>query len=212
MNKELSFTDLPEKVQALFHAVVMLLGEGRNVQTLTVSEITTKAGIGKGTAYEYFSNKEEIIASAICYEAILFMQQLEQEMSTERTFQESLLTCLHYMEARKITTKTLGMYAHIIMVQSSLGDMIKEKMCMLEQYDLVTPKKLLVRYINIAKGKNEIRKDLPESYISAVITMKFIFFIWALTEDETIIKREMDGATREDICGYIIDGIMKELC
>lgn len=71
--KEYSFPELekeyPPKVKAMYEAVLELFASGRDFSTLKVSEITAKAGIGKGTAYEYFSTKEEMIVGAIRYEA-----------------------------------------------------------------------------------------------------------------------------------------------
>lgn len=59
----------PKKVLLMYESVLTLIKEeGRDTHTLTVSEITAKAGIGKGTAYEYFASKEEIIAHALMYE------------------------------------------------------------------------------------------------------------------------------------------------
>lgn len=59
---------LPEKIEAMYKAVQELIEEGADVNRIKVSEITQKAGIGKGTAYEYFSNKEELISSALLYQ------------------------------------------------------------------------------------------------------------------------------------------------
>ncbi len=59
--------DLLPKVKALYEAVLELIGENVDIRDVKVSDITKRAGIGKGTAYEYFSNKEEIIGSALLY-------------------------------------------------------------------------------------------------------------------------------------------------
>lgn len=58
-------SELAPKVTATYQAVIDLLMEGVDVGSLTVSEITGRAGIGKGTAYDYFSSKEEMIAGAL---------------------------------------------------------------------------------------------------------------------------------------------------
>ena len=55
------------KEKAIYKAVLELFEEGADLNSLTVSEITAKAGIGKGTAYDYFSDKEEMIAKALFY-------------------------------------------------------------------------------------------------------------------------------------------------
>ena len=49
-------TGLSPKMTAVYQAVIELFTEGADLNNLTVAEITAKAGIGKGTAYEYFSN------------------------------------------------------------------------------------------------------------------------------------------------------------
>ena len=60
--------EYPPKVIAMNEAVISLLAEGREITSLRVSEITERAGIGKGTAYEYFASKAEIIMSAMEYD------------------------------------------------------------------------------------------------------------------------------------------------
>ena len=69
LQKPKSMPELKPKVKALYDAVLELLNENADVNALTVADITKRAGIGKGTAYDYFSCKEEIIAGAIIYDA-----------------------------------------------------------------------------------------------------------------------------------------------
>ena len=54
-----------------------------NKPEFTEAEITSKAGIGKGTAYEYFSDKDEMIAKAIFYHVEQFCNGLYEEMQKE---------------------------------------------------------------------------------------------------------------------------------
>ena len=49
---------LPEKVRLLYEAVLAMVTNGWDINRMKVSDITAQAGIGKGTAYEYFSSKE----------------------------------------------------------------------------------------------------------------------------------------------------------
>ena len=55
----------PDKMRLMFEAVSELIRQQRDISTIKVQDITTEAGIGKGTAYEYFSSKEEIIGKYI---------------------------------------------------------------------------------------------------------------------------------------------------
>ena len=42
---------LPQKVEMMFQAVIDMLNEGIDINTMKVQDITNRAGIGKGTAY-----------------------------------------------------------------------------------------------------------------------------------------------------------------
>ncbi len=49
--------ELKPKVRALYEAVLELLNENADISTMKVSDITSRAGIGKGTAYDYFKKQ-----------------------------------------------------------------------------------------------------------------------------------------------------------
>jgi len=50
-----------------------------NMNTLTISEIAKTAGIGKGTVYEYFKNKDEIV-----FELVNILMQGHNEVKEEK--------------------------------------------------------------------------------------------------------------------------------
>ena len=56
-----------EKETALYEAVFRLLARGEKMYSVTVQQIAEEAGIGKGTVYEYFTSREEIISKAMAY-------------------------------------------------------------------------------------------------------------------------------------------------
>ena len=56
-----------DKVIAIYHAVEDIIAEGVDLATMRVSDIAAKAGIGKGTTYEYFTSKEELVVKAMIY-------------------------------------------------------------------------------------------------------------------------------------------------
>lgn len=67
------------KVLALYQGVLELLDEGADLSALKVSDITDRAGIGKGTAYEYFKRKEDIIAGAVVYDMERHSRAIRQQ-------------------------------------------------------------------------------------------------------------------------------------
>ncbi|MDR2888308.1 MAG: TetR/AcrR family transcriptional regulator, partial [Lachnospiraceae bacterium] len=74
---------LSPKIEALFRAVDQLMSSGADINSITVSQITTLAGIGKGTAYEYFTNKEELIAGALLYKLSSICLEIQEEMESK---------------------------------------------------------------------------------------------------------------------------------
>lgn len=56
-----------QRETAVYQAVLRLIGSGADITSLRVQEIAAEAGIGKGTVYEYFSSKEEILRGVTAY-------------------------------------------------------------------------------------------------------------------------------------------------
>lgn len=81
-----------EKVLAMYRAVCTLIDEGNDIHKMKVSDITQKAGIGKGTAYEYFRSKEELVGKALYYDFSIQFYALEN-MVKEKTSLKSAMDC-----------------------------------------------------------------------------------------------------------------------
>lgn len=76
-----------EKEVAIFSAVAKLINQGYKPHSLKMSEIAIAAGIGKGTAYEYFQSKQELIQSAIQYHLIDECRRLSELLQSHDSFQ-----------------------------------------------------------------------------------------------------------------------------
>lgn len=78
------------KVIALYDAVTALSGEGADLTRLKVSDIAAKAGIGKGTTYEYFKSREELIVKAVLYNIYHHIQVIQRRMQQEEDFRSKI--------------------------------------------------------------------------------------------------------------------------
>lgn len=78
------------KELALYGAVRELLQEGADLTRLKVSDIAARAGIGKGTTYDYFKSKEELIVKAVIYHIYHHLQEIEQRVYQEKGFQNRI--------------------------------------------------------------------------------------------------------------------------
>lgn len=71
-----SFIEMPPKKQLIIAALHDLIASGSALSSVTVSQIAAKAGIGKGTIYEYFSCKEDIIKEAVIAVSITHLKNM----------------------------------------------------------------------------------------------------------------------------------------
>lgn len=56
-----------EKEICVFNGIMALCKEDKKIYNVTVQDIANAAGVGKGTLYEYFSSKEDIIIRAMMF-------------------------------------------------------------------------------------------------------------------------------------------------
>lgn len=108
--------DPSPKVLLMYQAVSELIRGKADVGSIKVLDITQKAGIGKGTAYEYFSSKEELIASALVYDYGMRIQNLAQTIHVPGDFREQCYKIMDWLVSNKEYNK---MFSGIL--QSSLG-------------------------------------------------------------------------------------------
>ncbi len=89
-----------DKVTAIYKAVQELVEEGADFRTLRVSDVSAKAGIGKGTTYEYFSSKEEMIVKAVSYSSYIMVTHILAEMKKETSFKGKFMIMLKELEEK----------------------------------------------------------------------------------------------------------------
>lgn len=96
-----------EKVQRMYEAVATFVEEERDLSTIKVSEITSRAGIGKGTAYEYFASKEELLVQATLWLCGRQMGQMIEEISKIEGFREKFFFLLEWLQEHKAYNELL---------------------------------------------------------------------------------------------------------
>ncbi len=103
----------PEKVLSMYQAVIELVREGADVNSMKVSDITSRAGIGKGTAYEYFSSKEEIITNALAFDVMKKRKELAAIADGTGSFEEKMERILDFVEQKFCESQTFCMLVRI---------------------------------------------------------------------------------------------------
>lgn len=172
---------LPEKVLNLFGAVSELIQQDADLSSLTVSNITEKAGIGKGTAYDYFDSKEEIIASAMIYQMHQVVDKVRSGLSSKETFPqciEYLLLCID----ENVKGKTyIVRFATLLMDKSETSKRLRE---LLGQRECKNCHPEMLMRSMIIKGieTGELKKDLSVQYMTRILVAKMLAYAVCLIE------------------------------
>ncbi|MGL4911651.1 MAG: TetR/AcrR family transcriptional regulator [Romboutsia sp.] len=77
-----------QKEILIFEGFSKLIDEGVSLNSIRVSDISKSAGIGKGTVYEYFKSKEEVIAKSILYKINREFKSILEASNTAVGFKE----------------------------------------------------------------------------------------------------------------------------
>lgn len=195
MNKE---EKLSPKVEALYKAVMALLLEGRQIRKMKVSEITEKAGIGKGTAYEYFESKEELLVDALDYFQKIWAENAWKELSRCGSFMETANCLFDLLDGmmKRVKREALVEISNLFFFSPIVK---KEKGCIVKQL-----------YSIVEKGRRggELREDLPDDYIVLALTGRIFDYISYCV---SIKKDAEDICPPEQIKKYLLNGIRMEL-
>ncbi len=76
--------------EKIFQGVLSLAQQGVPLYEVKVQAIATAAGLGKGTLYEYFSSKEEILAATMLWCMERELGALEEQLDAGTSFESKL--------------------------------------------------------------------------------------------------------------------------
>ena len=202
MNKE----NLP-KVRAIYQAVFALLEEGADINSLTVSEITRKAGIGKGTAYEYFSDKEEMIGRAICYNVEVFCRKIYEGTRKEKNLYDKINYVLLTMERCGPDANCVFRLIHLIsgnsVTSSRFREVVEQQRLFGEMPIVSVVKQILQDVCKDPESFSEEKRD----YLVMSIYSRIFGYGMLLNEARYSQNRT---AERETLRALVCKGICKE--
>lgn len=195
---------VPPKVIAMYRAVSTLLREAKDISEMSVSMITGLAGIGKGTAYEYFDAKEEIIVGALLYEIQMVTEQAFERLKTCPDMESQIGKLLLLVEEHSQCVDAIMAFLHLLTDHSREGNLLRQRM---EEQKENGPINLLIRQIiDSAQERGQLREDLPMSYISNALLARMISYVMYQCHH---IGSDI---TPEEMRRLITESIMNELC
>ncbi|WP_434797732.1 TetR/AcrR family transcriptional regulator [Terrisporobacter vanillatitrophus] len=152
-----------EKELLIFEGFKKIITDNSNIESIKVSDIAKAAGIGKGTIYEYFKSKDEIIARSIIYNFKIDIINTIEAIKEVSTFKEQCNHLFHYsISSGKFIFPSLRILYNQV-IPKELNNIILEDFK--EILDLKTQLYNLLDYvINTGIDENIINKDLSKDY------------------------------------------------
>lgn len=190
------------KVLAIYEAVNGLMEEGRDIYSMKISEITARAGIGKGTAYEYFSTKEELLGKAVFYQLHQGLVQMTAKAMKASAFREQIYAVLEDVEQNYRKRRMLFRYLCYYMLET-WG---KEVGCCPPP----TGNSLLAEVIRHMKRQGEkegLIKEQPEFFVAETLLSQFAGFCLYISAKEGVAA----NVSVEEMKAFVYESIVKSL-
>lgn len=152
---------MKDKERAVYKAVGRMTLAGTPASDLTVSAIAREAGVGKGTVYEYFRTKEELISNALCYSVIVEAEQLLADMTQCAGMEARLHLVLDRIEqvsaAHRFLADAFWAVGQSVGPPAPGASMATVAVPLLEQ--------ILTSIADSAREENVLQKDAPDSQV-----------------------------------------------
>jgi len=139
------------------------------IKNLTISHIAKTAGIGKGTVYEYFENKEDIVFEIITVFISEYEKRLLEVIGKDSSTKEKLFHFLYIGFEDEVSNEQLNLYREFLAISMTGGT---EAMV---DFNIKCRNKFAVLLGDIFKEgiqKGNIRPEVKNSMTSALLAFK----------------------------------------
>ena len=152
-----------------------------------MEEIAVKAGVGKGTLYEYFKSKQDIFDETCIENVTLMREGIEEISNKEISFKEKLIEIFNKkeksMEIENISIE--GMLSH--------KNIISEKVVKNMMNHISDMNKILIKIVDQGKEEGVVNKNIPSGIIACTIigTMGEYFRLKLLNNTNEIMNNDI---------------------
>lgn len=201
--------ELPQKVLLLYRAVGELIAEGVDVNTLKISDITQKAGIGKGTAYDYFDSKEEVIVCGILFSLNRLLSEVVDFVSQNQGFKNRLEYLFVTLDRSLGERNCLLRFIQLLMGSSTVSVCLRNAMEQ-EAGGETQPLRILDRIVKEGMQNKEINSSFPVSYVVYTICARFLTYAVLMDikgEERPLYAESVDMKQMRQL---LLNGILQE--
>lgn len=201
--------ELPQKVLLLYRAVGELIAEGVDVNTLKILDITQKAGIGKGTAYDYFDSKEEVIVCGILFSLNRLLREVVDFVSQNQGFKNRLEYLFVTLDRSLGERNCLLRFIQLLMGSSTVSVCLRNAMEQ-EAGGETQPLRILDRIVKEGMQNKEINSTFPVSYVVYTICARFLTYAVLMDikgEERPLYAESVDMKQMRQL---LLNGILQE--
>jgi len=180
--------DKKEKRKNIALSCKKLIIEGY-IKDITISKIAKEAKIAKGSFYDYFKNKEDLVFEIVSILMEKYNNKTEKKLKKARNIKEKLSVFAEFFyikedeELRKI-------YKEFIAIALSNPN---EEMLNFQTECLNTYKEWLGNIINESIEKGELKKEALELVDSVFVTMKGFYITYETTSSIDNLKTSINN-------------------
>lgn len=196
--------EIPPKVLLMYDAVQQLIGEGCSVSQIRVSSITERAGIGKGTAYEYFDSKEEILVGAFIYYVRSMAEEMNRQLRPLGSLREQINYIFDDLDRESQKKYCFVHFVHEVTDNSQFSRMVKER---LQENSLTRnfAEFLFGDIIRQGVERGDIDPDIPMDYLIYTVFCKVLTYMMCICTEECF-DTDVPAFRR-----LIIEGILRDM-
>ena len=197
--------EMKPKAVAVCRAVLKLLDGGADINSLKVSEIAQKAGIGKGTVYDYFSSKEDMVIHAVMYELDGLLEEMRAALGEDDGFEKKIFWIFGCIERYSADTLCMTRFIRLVSQNYEMGNNLRKE---LEEHaeKMQGPFYILKELYQEGKKEGLYRGELPASLAVLALSMRFVMYMMYMNNWQNI--REYPG---ESIKLFLYQGILEDL-
>ena len=157
------------------------------IKNLTISQIAQTAGVGKGTIYEYFENKEDIVFEIITMFIAVHEKKLFEITNQNISTKKKMFHFFYLLYEDENSHKQLNIYREFLAISMTNGtrEMIDFNIACREKF-----MNILNQIIKEGIDKNELRRE-AQGLTSALIT----FELGLIIETHTVSLDAKDEIT-----------------
>lgn len=197
-----------KKVLLMYRAVNDMINEGCDINNMKVADITARAGIGKGTAYEYFSTKDEIIIKALLYEMMSYQKIMEEIAHKQSSFKEKVYDLLDFGYSHFNEGRLFIQILKIMLGASDISDAMKLELQQFKDENICAPFEKIQDAIMQAGIQEKLLKDTNIKLQRMVFNSQMILYTMMLHEHS--IHKE-SAISLDEMKEFIYQSVVKML-